>query len=64
MKITDISIDQLLYTKPVNSRPYDSAEEPGFFKKMFAKKEPEKPFFNKSRRVRQGRIIRRHKRRL
>jgi hypothetical protein len=46
MKITDISIDQLLYTKPVNSRPYDSAEEPGFFKKMFAKKEPEKPFFN------------------
>ena len=31
MKITDISIDQLLYTKPVNSRPYDSAEEPGFF---------------------------------
>ena len=47
MKITDINIDQLLYTKPVNNRPYDSDEEKGgFLKKMFAKKEPEIPFFN------------------
>ena len=49
MKISDINIDQLLYTKPVRNQPYDDGEESGgFFKKLFAKKaEPEIPFFNK-----------------
>jgi len=49
MKITDLNIDQLLYTKPVRSQPYDDDEEGGgFFKRLFAKKaEPEIPFFNK-----------------
>ena len=48
MKVTDIILDQLLYTEPVKSQPYDSPEEEGgFFKKVFAKKkEPEVPFFN------------------
>lgn len=48
MKVTDINLDQLLYTEPVKSQPYDSPEEEGgFFKKVFAKKkEPEVPFFN------------------
>ena len=49
MKITDLNIDQLLYTKPVRSQPNDDDEEGGgFFKRLFAKKaEPEIPFFNK-----------------
>ena len=48
MKITDVNIDQVLYTEPVRNRPYDSDEETGgFFKKLFKKKdEPEVPFFN------------------
>ena len=48
MKVTDVNIDQVLYTEPVRSRPYDSDEETGgFFKKLFKKKdEPEVPFFN------------------
>lgn len=49
MKVTDVNIDQVLYTEPVRSRPYDSDEETGgFFKKLFKKKEePEVPFFNR-----------------
>ena len=48
MKVTDINIDQLLYTQPVSSQSYDDGEEGGFFKKLFSKKkEPEIPFFNK-----------------
>ena len=49
MKVTDVNIDQVLYTEPVMSRPYDSDEETGgFFKKLFKKKEePEVPFFNR-----------------
>ena len=48
MKITDVNIDQVLYTEPVSNRSYDSDEETGgFFKKLFKKKdEPEVPFFN------------------
>ncbi|MBO4579094.1 MAG: hypothetical protein J5715_02955 [Clostridiales bacterium] len=47
MKVTDINIDQLLYTKPVSGHAYDRDEEGvGLFKKMFAKKEPEIPYFN------------------
>ena len=48
MKVTDINIDQVLYTEPVRSYNYDSDEENvGFFKKLFKKKdEPEVPFFN------------------
>ena len=48
MKVTDVNIDQVLYTEPVRTRPYDSDEETGgFFKKLFKKKdEPEVPFFN------------------
>jgi hypothetical protein len=48
MKVTDINIDQLLYTEPVKKLSYDNDEEErGFFKKMFSKnKEPEIPFFN------------------
>ena len=48
MKVTDINIDQVLYTEPVRSHNYDSDEENvGFFKKLFKKKdEPEVPFFN------------------
>ena len=48
MKVTDINIDQVLYTEPVRNRPYDSDEETGgFFRKLFKKKdEPEVPFFN------------------
>ena len=48
MKVTDINIDQVLYTEPVRSCNYDSDEETGgFFKKLFKKKnEPEVPFFN------------------
>ena len=48
MKVTDINIDQVLYTEPVSSHNYDSDEENvGFFKKLFKKKdEPEVPFFN------------------
>jgi hypothetical protein len=48
MKITDINIDQLLYTEPVRNKSYDSDEEEGgFFKKIFSKNdEPEVPFFN------------------
>ena len=48
MKVTDVNIDQVLYTEPVRSRTYDSDEETGgFFKKLFKKKdEPEVPFFN------------------
>ena len=48
MKVTDINIDQVLYTEPVRSHNYDSDEEnEGFFKKLFKKKdEPEVPFFN------------------
>ena len=47
MKVTDINIDQLLYTQPVRNQPYDNDDEKGgFFKKIFAKKEPEIPFFN------------------
>ena len=49
MKVADVNIDQVLYTEPVRSRPYDSDEETGgFFKKLFKKKdEPEVPFFNR-----------------
>lgn len=48
MKVTDINIDQVLYTEPVRSCNYDSDEETGgFFKKLFKKKnEPEVSFFN------------------
>lgn len=48
MKVADVNIDQVLYTEPVRTRPYDSDEETGgFFKKLFKKKdEPEVPFFN------------------
>ena len=48
MKVTDINIDQVLYTEPVRSCNYDSDEETGgFFKKLLKKKnEPEVPFFN------------------
>ena len=48
MKVTDINIDQVLYTEPVRSCNYDSDEETGgFFKKLFKKNnEPEVPFFN------------------
>ena len=48
MKITDLNIDQLLYTKPVKTQSYEDDEEGGgFFKKLFSKKaEPEIPFFN------------------
>ena len=48
MKVTDINIDQVLYTEPVSSHYYDPDEETGgFFKKLFKKKdEPEVPFFN------------------
>ena len=36
MKVTDVNIDQVLYTEPVRTRPYDSDEETGgFFKKLF-----------------------------
>ena len=48
MKVTDINIDQVLYTEPVSSHYYDADEETGgFFKKLFKKNnEPEVPFFN------------------
>ena len=48
MKVTDINIDQLLYTEPVKTQNYDhDEEEGGFFKRIFKKKdEPEVPFFN------------------
>ena len=48
MKISDLNIDQLLYTKPVKTHSYEDDEEGGgFFKKLFSKKaEPEIPFFN------------------
>ena len=48
MKVTDINIDQVLYTEPVSSHYYDPDEETGgFFKKLFKKNnEPEVPFFN------------------
>ena len=48
MKVTDINIDQVLYTEPVSSHYYDPDDETGgFFKKLFKKKdEPEVPFFN------------------
>ena len=48
MKVTDINIDQVLYTEPVRTQPFDTEEETGgFFKKLFGKKEkPEVPFFN------------------
>lgn len=47
MKITDINIDQLLYTQPASNHFYDSDEEEGgFLKKLFNKKEPEVPYFN------------------
>ena len=48
MKVTDINIDQILYTPVVRENTYDhDEEETGFFKKMFSKKEKtEVPFFN------------------
>ncbi|MCR4671247.1 MAG: hypothetical protein K5643_08655 [Saccharofermentans sp.] len=47
MKVTDINIDQILFTPTVREDPYDHGEETGFFKKLFSKKEKdETPYFN------------------
>ena len=50
MKVTDVNIDQLLYTQPVRTTDYDEAEESGgLFKKLFQKKDKHKPSYFETR---------------
>lgn len=50
MKITDVNIDQLLYTQPVRTTDYDEAEEfEGLFKKLFQKKDKHKSSYFETR---------------
>ena len=50
MKVTDVNIDQLLYTQPVRTTDYDEAEESeGLFKKLFKKNEKPKASYYETR---------------